>query len=792
MGTVSFEVPGPGTYQVTCDPKLDTLANSGTAGDVLAGKQFYNDQNAPVTGTMPNNPPQQVSVAGGESYTIPRGYHDGTGRVTGTGAALPALTNPGEPGDLLKDKQLIDQNGNVVTGTLEPGSSTSDATATAGDILAPKTAYVAAGKVTGTIATRGDSDVTASGPQVAVPAGYYPQAVNKTVSDPNLIPENIKAGVDILGITGALSPEYAGVLVVTVDAGAVVTATDGTTTLTQTSTGTATFQLPKGGTWTVSATLNGNHSPPETVDVQETFPLTLSPGGTASVRVPNQYETQLSFLPTYTVTLTIDPAGSGTVTGAGEYREGTQVTVTANPEEGYEFAAWKESGVSRLPNGYTELEYIEINNRTRIPTGYTVTHPLQTRIVMDMTPLEKVSLYRYLFSALSTSPISTMPAIMLRQDNASNRMFWFAGFNAVENTSQKGTFTYNMAANTRITAEMDLASKKVKMGSSSFTITPLSTMNGASCGQLFIGTTSAANDDTSDYSLHMNLYSFQVYENEELVRDMVPCKDSNGVVGMYDMVAGVFKTGYLTGSLADAVAGPEVSTDTTVSKDPEYTFTVDRNVALVAVFAVKSRLPEGYTELEYISTDGYARIPTGILATIDTTRIVMDIIPTEHRTIRAYFFDALNYYSSSYTYGFGLRNNESDGSMNWFSGYWGSSSGGYSAFNYSFDYGKRITIDMDSPSKTLKIGDTTIPISPATNTSVKNAGALNFGGWYPDDNIAYTQRMDIYSAQVYLAGILKGDFVPCTKDDGAIGLYNLVDHVFYGASHGTLTPGPAV
>ena len=60
MGTVSFEVPGPGTYQVTCDPKLDTLANSGTAEDVLAGKQFYNDQNAPVTGTMPNNPPGRL------------------------------------------------------------------------------------------------------------------------------------------------------------------------------------------------------------------------------------------------------------------------------------------------------------------------------------------------------------------------------------------------------------------------------------------------------------------------------------------------------------------------------------------------------------------------------------------------------------------------------------------------------------------------------------------------------------------------------------------------------------
>lgn len=233
MGTVSFEVPGPGTYQVTCDPKLDPLANAGTAGDILAGKQFYNDQNQ------------------------------------------------------------------MVTGTLVPGSDTGDATATAGDILAPKTAYVAAGKVTGTIVTKGGNDVTADGLTVAVPPGYYPQAVNKTVSDPDLVPGNIKAGVDIFGVTGSLAPEYAAVLVVTVDAGAEVTATDGATTLTATSTGTATFQLPNGGDWRVSATLNGNHSPPKIVDIQENFAMTLTTGETKIVSVPRSHGVYLTFPPEY-------------------------------------------------------------------------------------------------------------------------------------------------------------------------------------------------------------------------------------------------------------------------------------------------------------------------------------------------------------------------------------------------------------------------------------------------------------------------------------------------------------
>ena len=39
------------------------------------------------------------------------------------GAKLPALSNPGTAGDLITGKQLIDQNGNVLTGTLAAGGN---------------------------------------------------------------------------------------------------------------------------------------------------------------------------------------------------------------------------------------------------------------------------------------------------------------------------------------------------------------------------------------------------------------------------------------------------------------------------------------------------------------------------------------------------------------------------------------------------------------------------------------------------------------------------------------------
>lgn len=171
-----------------------------------------------------------------------------------------------------------------------------------------------------------------------------------------------------------------------------------------------------------------------------------------------------------------------------------------------------------LPRDYTQLEYIQSSGTQWIDTGFTPDQ--DTRIVYDCERLSAVSAEHF---------------FGVRTGNAAKEAFCFYIYNsgwryaynnnlAADNSPSSGRYTFDANKNVMtINGSLTLKNTYAKFKASA--TATLFSMRSVNSG--------------ISYGSH-KLFSCQIYDNGNLVRDFIPCIDPTGVVGLYDLVGGKF------------------------------------------------------------------------------------------------------------------------------------------------------------------------------------------------------------------------------------------------------------
>ena len=201
---------------------------------------------------------------------------------------------------------------------------------------------------------------------------------------------------------------------------------------------------------------------------------------------------------------------------------------------------------SRLPVGYTEVEYVQNTGTSYLDIAFKPN--TNTRVLTEMQAVS-TSDYPRLFGAGVWNAAAGINLAYQSEGGTINiHISWYGRTSWSYYTS----FTFDYNKHTYDLNKNYLYRDETLVGSTSYTTSYQSTDNLGIFTYIGSGRPSSSSYWGREH-FKGKMYSFKVYDNGTLVRDLVPCiKDNDNTVGAYDIVNDVFytvPTGYTTDKL---------------------------------------------------------------------------------------------------------------------------------------------------------------------------------------------------------------------------------------------------